>query len=223
MTPLAHRIVRELTLPIKERAFDDRDGLLGQMADIHCFECSAAKSLAAELKMQIAKGGIDERSTFLPAPKTWLEWRDGLGHRSGVLLVERSEKKSAAQYWAFGGYGDFGGYLHPTELRFRYDVGGEDAIERMEDAALVDSDEEVLALLAIINTPRVIGRRQHMPHRGLERSLVALQRTLGRFPFGIMYLANLLRKCHISGVKESTPCPFSASRTFTMRKLSSRT
>ena len=186
MTPLAHRIVRELTLPLKERTFDDRNGLLRQMADVHCFECSDAKELARELKIQIVKGGIDERSTFLPAPKTWLEWRDERGHRSGVLLVAEHRELEADQYWAFGGYGDFGSYRHPSKLRLQYpaaDLAFPKRFElRKELAELHDSDEELLALLAIINTPHVMGRRQHQPHRGLQRQLLARQQAVGKFP-----------------------------------------
>ncbi|GLK86659.1 hypothetical protein GCM10017653_47290 [Ancylobacter defluvii] len=38
------------------------------------------------------------------------------------------------------------------------------------------------AFLAFINTPRIIGRRQHMPHRSLERKLVAQRAVVGKFP-----------------------------------------
>ena len=37
-------------------------------------------------------------------------------------------------------------------------------------------------LLAIINTPRVIMRRQHMPHAGLQRALIASRRITGKYP-----------------------------------------
>lgn len=36
--------------------------------------------------------------------------------------------------------------------------------------------------LAFINSPRIIGRRQHMPHRGLERELLRQQKVIGKFP-----------------------------------------
>lgn len=37
-------------------------------------------------------------------------------------------------------------------------------------------------LLAFINTPKIIGRRQHMPHRGLEKRLTAALKPVGKFP-----------------------------------------
>lgn len=46
MTPLARRITNELTLPLKRRTFNDRAGVLREMADIHCFECSDVMPLA---------------------------------------------------------------------------------------------------------------------------------------------------------------------------------
>jgi hypothetical protein len=176
MTPLAQRIVKDLTVPIKDRKFNDRDGLLPRMADVHCFECTEIMDLAGELKVKIAEGGIDERSTFLPAPKTWLEWRDDRG-RIGVLLVEDEDGMTAENYWAFDGYGDFGGYRHPTKLPLRYSPSGSTDV-----AELYGSDEEVLALLAIINTPKVVGRKQHMPHRGLQKRLINAKGLSGSFP-----------------------------------------
>lgn len=38
------------------------------------------------------------------------------------------------------------------------------------------------AALSVINTPRVIGRRQHMPHAGLQRKLAQARGMVGKFP-----------------------------------------
>jgi hypothetical protein len=38
------------------------------------------------------------------------------------------------------------------------------------------------AALAIINTPKIIGRRDHAPHVGLQRRLAAAQQMVGKFP-----------------------------------------
>lgn len=40
----------------------------------------------------------------------------------------------------------------------------------------------LLCLLAMINTPRIVGRRQHMPHRGLEKDLLRARPVVGKFP-----------------------------------------
>ena len=36
--------------------------------------------------------------------------------------------------------------------------------------------------LALINTPRVIGRKQHMPHAGLQKKMAAARGMVGKFP-----------------------------------------
>lgn len=40
----------------------------------------------------------------------------------------------------------------------------------------------LIAALAMINTPRIIGRRQYMPHAGLQRRLAAAKGMVGKFP-----------------------------------------
>lgn len=40
----------------------------------------------------------------------------------------------------------------------------------------------VFGALAFINSPKIIGRRQHMPHKGLERELLKNQKVIGSFP-----------------------------------------
>lgn len=41
---------------------------------------------------------------------------------------------------------------------------------------------EIYAALALINSPRIIGRVQHMPHRGLEKRLRGERQIIGHFP-----------------------------------------
>jgi hypothetical protein len=43
-------------------------------------------------------------------------------------------------------------------------------------------DNLLLAFLLFINTPRVVGRRQHTPHRGLQKRLLKERGPIGRFP-----------------------------------------
>ena len=190
MTPLAHRIVKELTLPMKRRTFDDHIGLLDIMDDVHCFECSdvleAAKELAADLHKRPNQIG---RLAFLPAPKTWIEWREEDG-RIGILLRElkshKGEPVCAHLYyaldnlsWEHTGMLELVGLLnHKPNAVVPLSMGGR----------LSGSLEEKIttyllyALLAMINTPRLIGRRQHMPHRGLERDLTRAMKPIGKYP-----------------------------------------
>ena len=99
MTPLAKRIVRELTIKPSRRTFRDECGLLERMDDIHCFEVSDVYALAADMLrrgdvVQSEPSALDrafEETSFLPAPKTWIEWSNVPGVRTGILLVELKE------------------------------------------------------------------------------------------------------------------------------------
>lgn len=178
MTPLALRIVKELTLPVKRRTFDDRAGLLQRMDDVHCFECSEVVELARSLKGHFPTHGIDERSTFLPAPKTWIEWRNPSG-RTGYLLEERNGAVRITGAVSDGSWA----INHLLPLDYRSKAQNPNLLRLSQYLADGDeSSEEFLALLSIINTPRVIGRRQHMPHRGLERRLTRAMGVQGKFP-----------------------------------------
>ena len=177
-------------LPMKRRTFDDHIGLLDIMDDVHCFECSdvleAAKELAADLHKRPNQIG---RLAFLPAPKTWIEWREEDG-RIGILLRElkshKGEPVCAHLYyaldnlsWEHTGMLELVGLLnHKPNAVVPLSMGGR----------LSGSLEEKIttyllyALLAMINTPRLIGRRQHMPHRGLERDLTRAMKPIGKYP-----------------------------------------
>jgi hypothetical protein len=152
MTPLFHRIARELTLPKSERTFNDQVGLLGMLDDVHCFECTEISDAATELwntSTPASRKAVVEARAFLPAPKTWLEWKDKEIGRIGVLST------SDGNYMAF-------------EYRF----AGVPTLGAKTEVFIA-------SLLPFINTPRVIGRTQHMPHAGLERRL--LRSMGGRF------------------------------------------
>lgn len=187
MTPLARRITKELMLPLKRRSLDDRGGVLAQMGDVHCFECTEVIALARLLGEKLPKHGIDERSTFLPAPKTWLEWKTGRHSRTGLLLVQNKGATAAEIYKSYEYRNEWFSLSRTGKLAFSYRPLGKTMSNTMKEqkeflAALDGSDEAILALLSIINTPRIIGRRQHMPHRGFERDLVRAMKAVGKFP-----------------------------------------
>jgi hypothetical protein len=188
MTPLAHKIVRELTLPVKDRSFIDRCGLLNLMCDVHCFEVTEVLDLACKIAGDMVRSDKPVNVLgFLPAPKTWLELKINSEkiERSGVLLVGSGERTSA--YWAVEGkkrgFGssDFIGtlLLGPRTLRGTFP----DVIKSVP--GLSGERDWLLGIygfLALINSPHIIGRRQHEPHRGLERALLREQKAIGKFP-----------------------------------------
>lgn len=99
MTPLAQRIARELTLPVRKRTFDDRAGILSLFSqDMHCFEVSAvAQAVNAAMDNPVQAGDGDAAwniwrdiesmasRIFLPSPVTWLEQIFGNGRIALVL------------------------------------------------------------------------------------------------------------------------------------------
>lgn len=165
MTPLAMRIVKELTLPVKDRRFSDQCGLVKMMSDIHCFECSEIVQYARELASKIkSSDDLPKELLFLPAPKTWIENRYKDGNRYAHFLCERDDGFSIR----FAGSNPFSSGLNYEIVRFS-------GVTERQTLTLI-------CLLAVINSPKAIGRRQHMPHRGLERELIKQQKVIGKFP-----------------------------------------
>lgn len=176
MTPLAHRIAKELTLPVKERTFSDHGGLSRRMDDVHCFEVTEVLPLIDELASRHFHENFDERMAFLPAPKTWIEFsRDGM--RTAALLQEIDggvEVRVACLDRETGAFSSFNERLNiilPSFTILSHNLEWASAISTTLYGALV-----------VINTPRLIGRKQYMPHRGLERSLANAKGLVGKFP-----------------------------------------
>ena len=200
MTPLAMHLTKQLVVPRKDRRdswVDDkqREILRSKLSDVHCFEVSECRSLLTELLEVVVNQPPDKvRETisvcgFLPAPKTWVEWRMSRGTRVALHLEEiHDEPKNEAAIDANFFCEESGHYLGaltadhriimipdslrglPARLRQFNDKVGQEMIFRQASLALI-----------LINSPRIIGRRQHMPHVGLQRQLT---RGLagGKFP-----------------------------------------
>lgn len=194
MTPLANRIVREITLPLKRRSFRDDGQLLGGMSDIHCFDVSEVEPLSKQLIMSGFDWGEEKLyaaarvSSFLPAPKTWIEWREDDG-RIGALLAQQAGDVAAVQF-AIGGPVAF--FSVPGVLTLNL---GEGAVREKDHLVVSKRTLDALgddlvsglairlhSMLALINTPKIIDRVVHPPHRGLERALRGTQKASGEFP-----------------------------------------
>jgi hypothetical protein len=193
--PLAHRIAKELTLPLKDRTFQDEGGLLRRMDDIHCFEISAIADLARDLADKYPQYGAPDDLIFPPAQKTWLELKTDYG-RCGFLVIKGSDTGLwdviravecrnglwKSDEWAY----------RPEQWRLiAYGPTDSDGKRRCADVLnkLTKSDNQgphssdwFRAVFAIINTPRIMSRKTHAPHRGLEKNLIAKQKALGKFP-----------------------------------------
>lgn len=168
MTPLAHAIAKQQVLPPKKRkplymADTKEFRPVGDIVhDIHCFECSQILDLVHELVDSGKVKDVDQDTIFLPAPRTWIEYRYERGARHAWFLEE------SAAFFTFLIVVE--GEEHFLAKRSEYLSG--------EDGHLMHG--MLIATLALINTPKIIGRDQHLPNRGLERSLQ--KQSIGKYP-----------------------------------------
>jgi len=200
MTPLAHAIAKDATEPVKRRWLKPGTAQdLGIFDDLHFFECTSVSDLALSLGQQMLRhpSPRTERLAFLPAPRTWLEsaFHSATTKRAAYLLEEDAEGCA----WVRHVYMCHEGgkqVLDVTQRNMRLPLfGGEHRIgtyeilpdqwhgPRTEQVESTDLQAAVIyGLLACINTPRVIGRRQHLPHAGLQRRIASSRGLVGRWP-----------------------------------------
>lgn len=184
MTPLAHRIVKELTLPLKDRTYPDQSAPR-DLEGIHCFDVSEVSALAAGLGEKMVEVGIPTGvCSFLPFPKVWIETNTfPYGGRAGVrlaILLEEDGGDCAITVFHEDG----------RSPRARFNLSGIEgssaevlaAASSYTGTPAIRETAWIWAILAMINTPRIIGRQQHMPHRGLERRLAKTKGLVGKFP-----------------------------------------
>jgi hypothetical protein len=190
MTPLAQRFYREaLDFGIGKMSASQRE-MWDRAQDIHCFELSgvleAAHGIAASMRARPDHVG---KLAFLPAPNTWIEVNDEEG-RCAILLsgTKSSNGKPFVASLTFFHVNDRG-HVHAQDGGFldlcgridqkgRPDFYGSSVREHMRERFMF----QLYAQLALINTPRVIGRRQHMPHAGLQRKIAHAKGMVGKFP-----------------------------------------
>jgi hypothetical protein len=190
MTPLAYSVAKENWLPEKRRRFQDKYGILEFMDDVRCFEVSEVFELADELgekwykedaKSQFLSNSIDTTFAFLPAEKTWIEWREGPA-RVAVLLLNCKDDGQAfatiiiANQKYFGSVDTFVLKLHDNE-NFEIRIYPDSPFNPATQAFF---QYRLYAFLALINSPSVIGRQQHAPHKALQKE--ARAQGIGNVP-----------------------------------------
>lgn len=203
MTPMLHRL-------LKRAVTDKKRDVLRQFDEVKSFELSGVAPLFRDLVEKfgenIKQKSFDGRLAFLPAPVTWIEW-DSMGDileltkkhplpemlevnssRAGFLLLAKPYEATARTFeyseingeMSFIGDGTLALLADKPSVRFDYQDNEMPSKFRARlDSGLIAI---VYAALALINSPRVIGRRQHMPHRGLEKQLLASKVWAGTFP-----------------------------------------
>lgn len=209
MTPLAGQFALQLTLPIKDRHYfitqnNTGDFLRSFLGSARFFECSAIIDMAFDISKQLSdlwgNKGIDGYAglTFLPAPSVWLEFKlPQMPSRSALILQEGINGQSAVAALATAEGGEFCiehmGYLSLDGGKFRTTRGMFEQttadMYRCIKTVSPNDDNQIRsvilmagqALLACINSPKIIGTRQQMPHRKVERELIKAFGP-GKFP-----------------------------------------
>lgn len=192
MTPLATRIARQVLGPVKDRTpfwAANADQARKLMEDIHCFETTQVLPLAVDLINRLnnreVRSGIFENLLFLPAPKTWVEFKSDLG-RVGFLIVEPEDGDDMGQLYAMTDDAikkipltiSKNGNYRLTDSSIADDKNRHET----EDFFFSEMVISVESMLILINSPRIIGRRQNMPDRRLERLLLKNRKQVGKFP-----------------------------------------
>lgn len=162
MTPLAMKAIRAAST--RGDAIKDADGMMARIREPHCFELTAVLDFA-EIVMKKSPVDVLENTFFLPAPQTWLEVR-GCHGRSAYFLDQQDD-------------GTVDIFRHFEDVAFL--VGNYDSLSGRNNSSglheYVDSEEVVCTwlacatFLAIINTPKLVARKEHQPHKALAREL----------------------------------------------------
>jgi hypothetical protein len=193
MTPIAQAFMRRFTLPLRKREpVEDSSNLLGRklFEDFHCFELSAVDELICELTASFDPEDTDigasdrqvrglGKMIFLPAPRTWLE----NGKDRADYLVQQNEEwadlynigRSIERAEAAGRRGADWHIFHYGRVNLKTGY-----IFSWNDGDQITCSSPLLSSLAVINSPRIISRTVHEPHRGLQRDLNHLHG--GKFP-----------------------------------------
>lgn len=204
MTPIAKKIALETTLPLKRRSFDDAAGVMGSVTEMHCFECTRVLEASKLLIDEFSKsGGVSNDTAFLPAPKTWIEISVFCGDvgiaRMGVLLeqVEVDDRPYCAAVSLvlfYTGTGHLAGrtffrsanvgvlMLSGAGATLRSPINTDGEFSKSIVGADMAIIKQLYAFLALINTPRIVGRTTHMPHAGLQRRIARSRGMVGKFP-----------------------------------------
>ncbi len=192
MTPLAHAIVKDSTLPLAARKHDAIGKQLRLLDGVHFFECSSVVEVAAQLGHDFLRRpdtlGI---LAFLPAPRCWIEWKSPSAPYRMAVLIEETGDPMIAVACALTEKSTSVEELAQTA--FELPLNRSDRIGTWSPGEAMPSTiwstigklaPVLYGLLAMINTPRVILSRQHMPHAGLQRQLIASRAITGKYPVG---------------------------------------
>jgi len=207
MTPLAAHLAKQLVARPKHRVGVWREqqnlnNLRNTLHDIHCFEVTECLDVVVDTYRGFKRKTTEqceevfETFSFLPAPKTWIEWLHFSGNRIGIAIEQRDDGlineapfpgKQTAECTFFDSDGAVNIGLISTESGDYYHYGGDQYWPNwvLKGTSGAYPAPGFLAftqvMLVLINSPKIIGRRQFMPNVGLERRLTR-GFGVGKFP-----------------------------------------
>lgn len=184
MTPIAHALAMDLMQPVKKRRFAKTASIVRPFDDLHCFEMTAVDEAAQSLADAIVSKKPSGKLAFLPAPRTFIETglpsdvaaTNTLGvKRSGILLETREDGQSAAMIpvvalrdGQIGTHGE--AFTLPLNAAADGTVWWNKDNWHSTDVEASGAASLAYVYLAMINTPRIILRHSHQPHKGLARA-----------------------------------------------------
>jgi len=153
---------------------------INRMQQTQFFEVSEIIQTCEELMYQSHTTGLSDEQFFLPAPTTWIEFRNTENRNSDVRMG----------YWMIetDNYFDIL-WISSDEQTGNFKIK-KDSIVPLKGLPWLDRESHrpyienhvILFILTMINTPRLVGRRQHMPNEKLERKLLKARPNIGKFP-----------------------------------------
>lgn len=215
MTPLYLKLLKRIA-DGEEVLMPDGDPLLDHLGGAVCFEITDVWSLVKEIGDKFLELGSVSETCFLPAPVTWIEYlhkmpmqTEGMDVkiRRGFLLdiqefpfiravvvsdhVYVLQGKTTTdfdiQYQTYDLSVYLGEGISPEQRReeeFR-----RDAFE--DEAGVNPTSSQLVAILALINTPNIIGRTLHDPHKGFARQYSTQSKITSVFPLQAWTKINL--------------------------------
>lgn len=194
MTPLAAFLAKQTISRPKHRETFWRDEsnakqLSSSLSDIHCFEVSECVDVMLDMvtKFLFDRDAFKVEELFadygfLPAPKTWIEWRDH-GIRLAILFEQVADFRARATFYHQNRAAPVGFISLKSQIQEDPD-GKPRAPAWLSQSPSDDIAYEMLSyaqvMLPLINSPHIIGRRSHDPNRALARKL--MQQSAGSFP-----------------------------------------
>jgi hypothetical protein len=193
MTPIAFRLFRRVMSGAK-MSTDERAFAMKRLIDVRYFEATEVAPLIFDLTKRLTDQWSRDRSmpklqAFLPAPRTWIEYvvpddphfakgRQQKADRGAFLFETHDDghvSVTGMLKWPDGRVQSSAGFAEPNHPRAFFPLSSEDFVPETPVAQTFERQHhiyfEMHAMLAVINSPRVIEQESREPHRGLVREM----------------------------------------------------